>query len=423
MMTSDPSTPFLQMGWFSLLYHYLPVLYVSFIVAVIATPIMRAIARNTGVVDRPDEPRKQHKKPVAYLGGIAIFLAVVSGIIVSYLYIQSPTVFQPFPMVILVGMVAIGLTGLADDVFEYWDPWWKVAGQLVAAAAMAQQGVGTRVAEGFIRGLGVPESVCNYPIVEAGLLLPDPITLTYISGVIIIVIFVLGACNAANLLDGLDGLLSGTVAITCIGLVAISVMIALSMTSSNIENIQSHLSQNMFLNNRGAGITLIGANIVLGLAVLGAVVGFLIYNFNPASIFLGDSGSLLLGYLCIVMVLMLGEQGQTFIVVAGIIVFALPILDTLLAIIRRKLAGKAMSDPDSNHIHHIIKRKVISVKITVLLLYGISFVFCILGVALAWAHITGAIRAWVIYLVAIILFGGISLFALKAARRHEKSCA
>jgi UDP-GlcNAc:undecaprenyl-phosphate GlcNAc-1-phosphate transferase len=121
------------------------------------------------------------------------------------------------------------------------------------------------------------------------------------------------------------------------------------------------------------------------------------------------------------MVLMLGERGQTYFVTAGLIVFALPILDTLLAIIRRKLAGKAISDPDSNHIHHIIKRKFKSVKLTVLSLYGISFIFCLLGVALAYAHITSTIRAWVIYLVAVIIFGGISLIALHAARRHEKA--
>jgi UDP-GlcNAc:undecaprenyl-phosphate GlcNAc-1-phosphate transferase len=423
MITPETATPFIQVEWFSLLLHYLPVLCVSFFVAVIATPIMKLIAHKYGIVDRPDETRKQHKKPIAYLGGAAIFIAVLSGIIVSYTFVKSPPIFQPFPIVIIIGMFAIGLTGLADDIFEYWDPWWKVAGQLVAAAAMAQQGVGTRVAEGFLRGVGLPLDVCNYPIVEAGMLLPDPITLTYISGVIIIVIFVLGACNAANLLDGLDGLLSGTVAITCIGLIAISLMIILTMTEQNLASISEHLSQNMFLNNRGKGITLIGANIVLGFAVLGAVLGFLIYNFNPASIFLGDAGSLLLGYLCIVMVLMLGEQGQTYIVVAGLIVFALPILDTLLAIIRRKLAGKAMSDADSNHIHHIIKRNLGSVKLTVLSLYGISSIFCLLGAALAWAHITGAIRAWVIYIVAIIIFGGISLYALRAARRHERTCA
>ena len=162
-----------------------------------------------------------------------------------------------------------------------------------------------------------------------------------------------------------------------------------------------------------------GANIVLGLSVLGAVLGFLIFNFNPASIFLGDTGSLLLGYLCIAMVLMLGEKERTDLVLAGLIVFALPILDTLLAIIRRKMAGKPMSEPDSNHIHHIIKRRLGGVKTTVLSLYGISSDFCLLGVVLVWAHISEAIRSWVIYVVAMVIFGGISMLALRAARQHE----
>jgi UDP-GlcNAc:undecaprenyl-phosphate GlcNAc-1-phosphate transferase len=422
MITPDTSEPFIQMGWFSFLSRYWPVLCVAFLTAILATPVMRFVARKTGVVDHPDEARKLHKKPTAYLGGLAVFIAVLAGVIASYFWVPMPPIFQPFPIVVIVGMFAIGLTGLLDDVREYFDPWWKVAGQLVAAAAMAQQGVGTRVAEGFMRGiLGISERVCNYPIVESGTLMPDPITLTMITGVIIIVIFVLGACNAANLLDGLDGLLSGTVAITCIGLIAISTMIALQMTEDHVLNIAQHLPKNEFLSNRGESITLVSANIVLGFAVLGAVLGFLVYNFNPASIFLGDTGSLLLGYLCIVMVLMLGERGQTYFVIAGLIVFALPILDTLLAIIRRKLAGKAMSDPDSNHIHHIIKRKLGGVKFTVFSLYGISAIFCMLGVALAYAHISEAIRSWVIYLAAVLIFGGISLIALNAAKRHEEA--
>jgi UDP-GlcNAc:undecaprenyl-phosphate GlcNAc-1-phosphate transferase len=383
---------------------------------------MRFVARKTGVVDHPDEARKMHKKPIAYLGGVAVFIAVFLGIISSYFFISIPTIFQPFPIVVLLGMCAIGLTGLADDIFEYFDPWWKIAGQLVAAAAMAQQGIGTHVAEGFMRGvLGISETVCKYELIGSGTLFPDPVTLTMITGVIIIVIFILGACNAANLLDGLDGLLSGTVAITCIGLITISVLIAMNMSQDDLVNIADRLPKNIFLSIRGNSITLVSANIILGLSVLGAVLGFLIYNFNPATIFLGDAGSLLLGYLCIVMVLMLGERGQTYFVIAGLIVFALPILDTLLAIIRRKLAGKAISDPDSNHIHHIINRKFQSVKLTVLSLYGVSFIFCFLGVALAYAHTTSTIRAWVIYLVAVIIFGGISLIALHAARRHEKA--
>ncbi len=419
-MPTDTSLPFLQMGWLTLLSKYWVVFAVAFVVSVVLTPIMRVIATKTGVVDHPNEDRKIHSRPIAYLGGVAVFFSVFAGIIASYFWVKSPDVFQPFPIVVILGMIAIGLTGLADDVFEYWDPWWKVAGQFVAAAAMAQQGVGTRVAEGFLRQvLGISESVCNHPIINATEMMPDPITLTYITGLIIIAIFVLGACNAANLIDGLDGLLSGIVGITAIGFIVISLMIATSLTTDDLVNIQAHLPKNGFLNNRGTGITLVGADLILGLSVLGAVLGFLIYNFNPASIFLGDSGSLLLGYLCIAMALMLGEKGQTFIVVAGLIVFALPILDTLLAIIRRKLAGKRLGDPDSNHIHHIIKRKLGSVRKTVLSLYGISSIFCALGASLVWAHMTEAIGAWVIYLAAIIIFGGISLLSLQAAKQHK----
>ena len=422
-MNTDTSVPFLQLGWFELLSSYWLVFVVAFAVAVVATPVMRIIAKKFGIVDAPDEARKIHKTATPYLGGVAVLLSVFAGVLVSYTFVVHPY-FQPFPFVVLLGMLAIGLTGLADDVFEYFDPWWKVAGQLVAAAAMAQQGVGTRVAEGFLRGvLGISESVCTHPIVEATELMPDPITLTYITGLIIIALFVLGACNAANLLDGLDGLLSGVVAITCIGFIVICLLIATSMTTSDLQNIAERLPKNLFLNNRGQGVTLVGADLVLSISVLGAALGFLVYNFNPASIFLGDSGSLLLGYLCIVMALMLGEKGQTYVVIAGLIVFALPILDTLLAIIRRKLAGKSMADPDSNHIHHIIKRRLLSVKKTVFTLYGISLVFCSLGVILVWAHMTELIKAGVIYLAAIVIFGGISFLALKAAKKHENAKA
>ena len=420
-MPTEMSEPILQVGWFPLLLNYWPVFVVAFVASLVCTPIMRIVATKFGVVDHPDEERKTHKQATPYLGGVAIFIAVVAGVVVSYSFVVSPY-FQPFPLVVLLGMTAIGITGLADDVLNYFDPWWKIAGQFVAAAAMAQQGVGTRVAEGFLRGvLGIPESVCNFPLIQSIELMPDPITLTYLTGLIIIAFFVLGACNAANLIDGLDGLLSGVVGVTCVGFIAICLMLATTMTAADLNNIASHLPKNMFLNNNyGQGITLVGADLVLSISVLGAVLGFLVYNFNPASIFLGDSGSLLLGYLCIVMALMLGEMGQTFIVVAGLIVFALPILDTLLAIIRRKLAGKSMADPDSNHIHHIIKRRVGSVKKTVFILYGVSIVFCTLGVMLAWAHISDTIRAWVIYLVAILIFGGISLISLRAAKQHEQ---
>ena len=117
---------------------------------------------------------------------------------------------------------------------------------------------------------------------------------------------------------------------------------------------------------------LAGSRLVLALALLGAVLGFLPFNFNPAVIFLGDAGSLLLGYVCAVLILSLGEEGQTHYVIAGLIIFALPIMDTVLAILRRKLAGVPMSVADRNHIHHILLRSFGSVKKAVLVLYAIN---------------------------------------------------
>lgn len=411
MNSIESAEPLLQISWLTLLVGYWPVLAVSFFVALIATPIARLIAHRTNIVDKPDEARKLHKHATAYLGGIAVFVAILSGIVISHTsIIDAPSFFRHVPVAVLVGMGAIAFTGLADDAWG-WDPWYKTTGQLVAAAALSVAEVGVNVAAGFFNSV--------FGQGEIGFFVGgEYISITYWVGTAIIAFFVLGACNAANLVDGLDGLLSGIVAITVTGLVVISVMIATSLTTDQLVYIQDTLPPD-WLQTRGDGISLTGANIVLGLSVLGALLGFLIFNFNPASIFLGDAGSLLLGYVCIAMVLMLGERGQTHIVIAGLIVFALPILDTLLAIIRRKMAGKPISEPDSNHIHHILHRKFLSVKKTVLLLYALSALFASLGFLLAWGHATGQFRALVIYIVASILFGGICFVALNAARKHK----
>ena len=107
----------------------------------------------------------------------------------------------------------------------------------------------------------------------------------------------------------------------------------------------------------------------MSFALLGAVLGFLPYNFNPAVIFLGDAGSMLLGYICAVLILTMGAEGNTQLVIAGLIVFAFPIMDTLLAILRRKLSGLPMSAADNNHIHHMVLRSTGSVPKSVLYLY------------------------------------------------------
>jgi UDP-GlcNAc:undecaprenyl-phosphate/decaprenyl-phosphate GlcNAc-1-phosphate transferase len=390
-----------------LLNSYAVIFIVAFLAALLATPIVRRIAVRHNIVDRPDQVRKVHTAPVAYLGGVAVFVGIFAGLVASVIFVDGPAAYyDPVPLAVVVGMVAIALTGMIDDIWKL-DPRLKIAGQLVAAAGLAVHHVGVRVAAGILSPIepfvdswtGSQHLVFTLPFEIP--LLGNQFDLIYWTGTAIVAIFVLGACNASNLIDGLDGLLSGTVAIVALGLLAISVMMAVAMPPAT-----------------GAE-TMAGSRIALCLALLGAVLGFLPHNFNPATIFLGDCGSLLLGYMCIVIILMLGENGQTHLVMAGLILFALPIMDTTLAIIRRKLAGKSISSADDQHIHHQVKRLAGGVKSAVLALYGISIAFGLVGVTLAALVMFTELRVRIIYAVALILFSFIGVIAVKAARRER----
>jgi len=151
---------------------------------------------------------------------------------------------------------------------------------------------------------------------------------------------------------------------------------------------------------------------VLCLAVLGSCLGFLPHNFNPATIFLGDCGSLLLGYACAVMILSLGDTGKTYLVLAGVIIYGIPITDTALAIVRRKMAGKRISDPDADHLHHMLKR-TLGVKGAVLTLYLVAGACATLGILITET------RARFIYALAFIFFSWIGVYAIKVARRSQ----
>ena len=283
----------------------------------------------------------------------------------------------------------------------------------------------------------------------------------YWVGTALIAIFVLGGCNAANLIDGLDGLLSGVVGIAAVGLLAISLLMAPqddaarglayaaadevrdqvaayaqkhdrppsdleTLVEEGYLDVMPAVPAGWQIGYRAAtgrvsvtGRLMGGARIVLCLALLGAVLGFLPHNFNPASIFLGDCGSLLLGYLVIVIILMLGERGQTHLVFAGLIVFSIPIIDTILAIIRRKLAGVSMSAADDQHLHHQLKRSLGSVRRAVLALYALGAIFAIVGVTLAALVMTTELRVRVVYAAALVLFSFVGTIAVKAARRQQ----
>jgi len=387
---------------------YMGVFVVAFIVTLFATPFMRKLAVTHGIVDRPTEARKAHRVPIAYLGGVAVFLGLAAGIAFSFFGPELPEELYKLhapedtlsivPFSVILGMTLITITGLWDDVFGL-DPRLKVAGQLMAAAALALDNVGVRVAAGVLAPIGkmVGNEALTWNIpVE---FLPSghiTIDLVYWAGTAIIAVFVLGACNASNLIDGLDGLLSGVTAIAAAGLTVIALMMAAYGDGSG---------QTMH--------SLDAARVILCLALLGACLGFLPHNFNPATIFLGDCGSLLLGYMTITIILSLGDTGKTHFVIAGLIIYSIPIIDTVLAIVRRKLSGKPMSAADDQHLHHMLKR-ALGVKGAAFALYAIGAVFAALGV---WMTFSGA-RVRVIFTIAMVFAAYIGVTAVKVARKQ-----
>ncbi len=387
-----------RFGALEFLNGYAGVFIVAFLVTLLVTPFVRKLAIEMDIIDKPNDPRKQHKFPIAYLGGFAVFIGVMAAIAYSYAIVDGPGgSLGPVPASIVIGIVAITFTGLADDVWG-WDPRLKIAGQLVAAAALAVQDIGTRVAEGLLAPMFGDATTLLYTVGPVALHSGD---IYYWIGTALIAMFVLGGCNAMNLIDGLDGLCSGTAAIMATGLLAISLMMAAGTDLADPFE------------------SLAGVRIVLCLALLGSVLGFLPWNFNPAVIFLGDCGSLLIGYLVVVSILMLGESGDTHLVLAGLIIFALPIMDTSLAIVRRKIAGVSMSTADANHIHHLAKRALGGVKRAVIALYALSFSFGILGVLLGALAIQQIVRLRILYAVSIVLFGAIGAVGLKIALRNR----
>jgi len=394
-----------------LLTTFLPVLVVAWAVTLLSTPIIRALAIQTGVVDHPDDTRKIHRKPVAYLGGVAVFLGLLAGIAVSYA-VDMPASFRPIPVTIVLGMIAITATGVGDDVWG-WDPRFKIMGQLIAAAGLSLYGIGTQTAAGFLAYF-FGTSDLSFELIGI------PINITEWVGVGIVATLVLGGCNSANLIDGLDGLLSGTGTIIGGGLLLISLLMALHLTNADMRWLEESLPQSV---TAVEGVTLAGARIALCMALIGATLGFLAHNFNPATIFLGDAGSLLIGYFCVTIILMLGELGQTHFVLAGLIVFGLPIVDTILAICRRKIQGLKASEPDADHLHHLLKRKFGTVKQAVLGMWAIETIFAVIGVSIVAMSITGEARVMVTYIAFILIFGCVAiigaLMGRHAARRGD----
>jgi UDP-GlcNAc:undecaprenyl-phosphate/decaprenyl-phosphate GlcNAc-1-phosphate transferase len=398
-------------GRLGILQGYTSVFVVAFLVTLIATPLMRRLAVANGIIDRPSESRKVHRMPIAYLGGVAVFLGLMAGCLYSYLAtVQSGLIdyhatkhvdpdhlpLTYVPISVILGMTVIMFVGLIDD-WKGINPRYKIAGQFVAAAALAVENVGVKVAAGVMipaaNFMGIKTVVMGnaetigFDIHIMGTTIP--VDMVYWAGTAIIAAFVLGGCNASNLIDGLDGLLTGVTSIATGGLLVIALTLAL--VDDGPRDAQ---------------------RLILCMALLGACMGFLPHNFNPATIFLGDAGSLLLGYCTVVIILTLGDTGKTHLVLAGLIIYAIPLIDTALAIVRRKLARQSISTADDQHLHHMLKR-ALGVKGAVLALYAIGLGFAVLGVAVS------VVRARSIFALTMIFAAYIGVTAIKIARRKQ----
>ena len=379
---------------------YVFVFYAAYVVTFLFTPVMRHIAKHFGIIDAPDGLRKIHTQPVAYLGGVAVFLGWLAGLAVSqYLVVHRAEPGMPTnPIInfsIVVAASAVTLLGLWDDVKRV-HPWKKIIVQVAAALLLLANGVGTRSAWILIEP--VATRLANFGLLGGMTVADVPLLYQHWLVVAASTVFVVGlvvlCCNATNLMDGLDGLCGGVTAIIAAGFLFLAVNLA--MTSGAMNTNQDAL------------------RVVLSLALLGAVVAFVPFNFNPASIFMGDTGSMLLGFACATMMILFASYGHFRWFLASMVMFALPILDTTLAFVRRWVNKRPIFSADRHHFHHQLVARGFTVKQTVVISYALSLIFCLLGISIVF------IRARYAVAVYLVVFGSIAVAAYKMGMVHER---
>ncbi|CAH0344878.1 MraY family glycosyltransferase [Bacillus sp. CECT 9360] len=305
--------------------------FTSFITVLLVTPLVMKLAVKIGATDKPNS-RKVHTKLMPRLGGLAIFIGVAVGYFISGLYNEH------IYSITLGGVLIIAL-GVLDDKYEI-SAKVKLAGQLAVAALIVQSGL-------TIDFIHIP----FVDKIDVGML-SIPLT----------IIWIVGITNAINLIDGLDGLAAGISSI-CIGTIAF-------MAAMN-------------------GNILI---FTIAMVVLASTLGFLFYNFHPAKIFMGDTGSLFLGYIISILSLLgLYKSVTLFSFVVPIIILGVPVFDTAFAIIRRIVNKKPISAPDKSHLHHRIMALGFSHRATVLIIYTLGIIFSVCGIVFSNATLWGSI--------------------------------
>jgi UDP-GlcNAc:undecaprenyl-phosphate GlcNAc-1-phosphate transferase len=376
-----------SLSWDSVLSPHIWVFDVAFVVSFIFTPVMRQVAIYYGIIDQPDQIRKLHTTPVAYLGGVAVFIGWVAGLAMSQVHIPIDEIGSPhlqLKLNIVLGAFVIVILGLWDDVKRI-PPRNKILGQVITALILLKGGVGSHCLDSLLNPINAHMQIVFGP----HFYLPHPII--DILSWSFVVCMVVGCCNATNLMDGLDGLCGGVTAVIGAGLLFLAVQLAMFSKEPDWDAVR----------------------IVLALSLLGAVLGFVPYNFNPASIFMGDAGSMFLGYSCATLIILLAQEQAKWLL-AALVMFALPILDTTLAFVRRWVNHRPLFSADRYHLHHQLVARGLSVRKTVVVSYGLAIGFCLLGMLIAYMRTRYAIAFY------LVIFGSLIVAAYKMGLVHEK---
>jgi UDP-GlcNAc:undecaprenyl-phosphate GlcNAc-1-phosphate transferase len=296
---------------------YFTLVFISIFLSLVLTPLVKKFAIYIKAIDIPKDNRRVHEKPIPLLGGLAIYISFV-----TTLFIKSGTYTWP-ELGIVVGATIIVIGGFLDDKYDL-KPWQKLFFQVSAAICLWKFGVQILLITNPFNAANTYLNVLNFSL---------PLT----------IIWVVGITNALNLIDGLDGLAAGVALISSITILVIAIM------NGRFE---------------AAAFTCI---------LSGAILGFLPYNFNPASIFMGDTGAQLLGFLLAAISIEGAiKSAAAFAIAVPILALGLPIYDTLFAVIRRKINGKPIMQADKGHLHHRLLDMGLTQRQAVIVMYLIS---------------------------------------------------
>ncbi|KUP04380.1 hypothetical protein Q75_15375 [Bacillus coahuilensis p1.1.43] len=306
--------------------------FISLGVSVAVTPLVIKFAIKFGFVDKPDH-RKVHKGLMPRIGGLSIVIGATAGL----LYLHE-IILHIWPL--LVGGAIILITGILDDKFTI-SPKTKLLGQLIAA--------------GIVVFYDIKIDFISLPFVDERIYL-GPFSYVFA------ILWIVGITNAINLIDGLDGLAAG------VSVIAMTTIMTLAAFNNHM------------------------LVVALTVILIGGSIGFLFFNFNPAKIFMGDTGALFLGY-CISVISLLGlyKSVTIFSLVIPIIVLAIPIFDTFFAILRRILNKQKISAPDKSHLHHCLLELGYSHRETVLIIYSIGTFFGLCAILFSRSTLWGSL--------------------------------